>query len=137
MPYFIALFILLISFKTIAINQDQLISENDLYYLFKNSLKKWNENVIFLDKKKSMAKITTNNNGVYSLKSTFKEGSIIINPLYKNNLVNKININYDLRIYDDFLINLIVNHYKNIENKFFITIDNTQQKIKIKIEKYN
>ena len=57
--YFIALFILLISFKTIAINQDQLISENDLYYLFKNSLKKWNENVIFLDKKKSMAKITT------------------------------------------------------------------------------
>ena len=136
MPYFIALFILLISFKTIAINQDQLISENDLYYLFKNNLKNWNENVVFLDKKKSITKIT-NNNDVYSLKSIFNDGSIIISPLYENNSVKKIIIEYDLKIYDDFLINLIVNHYKNIENKFFITIDNTQQKIKIKIEKYN
>ena len=136
MPYFIVLIVLLTSFKTIAINQDQLISENDLYYLFKNSLKKWNENVIFLDKKKSMEKII-NNNDVYSLKSTFKEGSIIISPLYENNLVNKIIIEYDLKIYNDFLINLIFNHYKNLENKFLITIDNTQQKIKIKIEKYN
>ena len=136
MPYFIVLIILLTSFKTIAINQDQLISENDLYYLFKNNLKNWNENVVFLDKKKSITKIT-NNNDVYSLKSIFNDGSIIISPLYENNSVKKIIIEYDLKIYDDFLINLIVNHYKNIENKFFITIDNTQQKIKIKIEKYN
>ena len=96
MRYIIILFILLTSFKTIAINQDQLISENDLYYLFKNSLKKWNENVIFLDKKKSMTKIT-NNNDVYSLKSIFKDGSIIISPLYENNLVNKIIIEYNFR----------------------------------------
>ena len=137
MPYFIVLIVLLISFKTIAINQDQLISEKDLYYLFKNSLKKWNENVIFLDKKKSMAKITTNNNGVYSLKSTFKEGSIIINPLYKNNLVNKINIEYDLKIYNNFLIDLIVHHYKDLENKFSIIIDKNENKINIKIEQYN
>ena len=136
MRYIIILFILLTSFKTIAINQDQLISENDLYYLFKNSLKKWNENVIFLDKKKSMEKII-NNNDVYSLKSTFKEGSIIINPLYDNNLVNKINIEYDLKFYDDFLIDLIVNHYQGLENKFSIIIDNNQKKIKIKIEQYN
>ena len=136
MRYIIILLILLTSFKTIAINQDQLISENDLYYLFKNSLKKWNENVIFLDKKKSMEKII-NNNDVYSLKSTFKEGSILINPLYKNNLVNKINIQYDLKIYDDFSINLIVNYYKDLENKFLIIIDNNQQKINIIIEQYN
>ena len=136
MRYIIILFILLTSFKTIAINQDQLISENDLYYLFKNSLKKWNENVIFLDKKKSMEKII-NNNDVYSLKSTFKEGSIIINPLYDNNLVNKINIEYDLKFYDDFLIDLIINHYQSLENKFSIIIDNNQKKIKIKIEQYN
>ena len=136
MRYIIILLILLTSFKTKALNQDQLISENDLYYLFKNSLKKWNENVIFLDKKKSMEKII-NNNDVYSLKSTFKEGSILINPLYKNNLVNKINIQYDLKIYDDFLINLIVNYYKDLENKFLIIIDNNQQKINIIIEQYN
>ena len=136
MRYIIILLILLTSFKTTALNQDQLISENDLYYLFKNSLKKWNENVIFLDKKKSMEKII-NNNDVYSLKSTFKEGSILINPLYKNNLVNKINIQYDLKIYDDFLINLIVNYYKDLENKFLIIIDNNQQKINIIIEQYN
>ena len=136
MRYIIILLILLTSFKTIAINQDQLISENELYYLFKNNLKKWNENVIFLDKKKSMTKIT-NNNDVYSLKSIFKEGSIIISPLYANNLVNKIIIEYNLIIDNDFLINLIVNHYKNLENKFFIIINNTQQEIKIIIEKYN
>ena len=136
MRYFIILLILLTSFKTIAINQDQLISENDLNYLFKNSPKEWNENVIFLDKKKSMEKII-NNNDVYSLKSTFKEGSIIINPLYDNNLVNKINIEYDLKFYDDFLIDLIVNHYQGLENKFSIIIDNNQKKIKIKIEQYN
>tara|TARA_B100001559_G_C16359138_1_gene556501 strand:- start:88 stop:498 length:411 start_codon:yes stop_codon:yes gene_type:complete len=136
MPYFIVLIVLLTSFKTIAINQDQLISENDLYNLFKNNLKKWNEDVIFLDKKKSMTKIT-NNNDVYSLKSIFKNGSITISPLYENNLVNKIIIEYDLKIYDDFLINLIFNHYKNLENNFLITIYNTSQKIKIKIEKYN
>ena len=136
MRYIIILLILLTSFKTTALNQDQLISENDLYYLFKNSLKKWNENVIFLDKKKSMEKII-NNNDVYSLKSTFKEGSILINPLYKNNLVNKINIQYDLKIYDDFSINLIVNYYKDLENKFLIIIHNNQQKINIIIEQYN
>ena len=136
MRYIIILLILLTSFKTTALNQDQLISENDLYYLFKNSLKKWNENVIFLDKKKSMAKIINNNN-VYSLKSTFKEGSILINPLYENNLVYKINIEYDLKIYDDFVIDLIVNHYKDLEDKFSIIIDNNQKKINIKIEEYN
>ena len=136
MRYIIILLILLTSFKTKALNQDQLISENDLYYLFKNSLKKWNENVIFLDKKISMEKIV-NNNDVYSLKSTFKEGSILINPLYKNNLVNKINIEYDLKIYDDFLIDLIVNYYKDLENKFLIIIYNNQKKINIIIEQYN
>ena len=78
-----------------------------------------------------------NNNDVYSLKSTFKEGSILINPLYKNNLVNKINIQYDLKIYDDYSINLIVNYYKDLENKFLIIIDNNQQKINIIIEQYN
>ena len=136
MPYFIVLIVLLTSFKTIAINQDQLISEYDLYYLFTNSLKKWNENVIFLDKKKSMEKII-NYNDVYSLKSTFKEGSIVINPLYENNIVNKINIEYDLKIYNNFLIDLIVHHYKDLENQFSIIIDKNENKINIKIEQYN
>ncbi len=136
MRYIIILLILLTSFKTIAINQNQLISEIDLYNLFKNSIKKWNENVIFLDKKKSMEKII-NYNDVYSLKSTFKEGSIVINPLYENNIVNKINIEYDLKIYNDYLIDLIVSHYKDLENKFSIIIDSKKNKIKIKIEKHN
>ncbi len=136
MRYIIILLILLTSFKSIAINQDQLISESDIYNLFKNSLKKWNENVIFLDKKKSMEKIN-NYNDVYSLKSTFKEGYILINPLYENNLVTKINIEYDLKIYEEYLIDLIVNHYKDLEHKFSIIIDNKENKIKIKIEKYN
>ena len=136
MRYIIILLILLTSFKAIAINQNQLISEIDLYNLFKNSIKKWNENVIFLDKKKSMEKII-NYNDVYSLKSTFKEGSIVINPLYENNIVNKINIEYDLKIYNDYLIDLIVSHYKDLENKFSIIIDSKKNKIKIKIEKHN
>ena len=46
---------ILILFTTLnlhAIEQDQLISENDLNFLFKNNIKKWNESVVFFDKKK-------------------------------------------------------------------------------------
>ena len=68
-----------------------------------------------------------NNNDVYSLKSIFNDGSILISPLYESNLVNKIIIEYDLKIYDNYLINLIVNHYKNLENKFFIIIDKNRK----------
>ena len=48
------LLILLITFystKIFPIEIYKLISENDLLYLFENKKKKWNETIVFLDKK--------------------------------------------------------------------------------------
>ena len=48
------LLILLITFystKIFPIEIYKLISENDLLYLFENNKKKWNETIVFLDKK--------------------------------------------------------------------------------------
>ena len=67
------LFFLILIFSTnIYSFENKLIDENDLKYLFSNSVKKWNESVVFFDKKKSMSKINTYNNN-YSLKSFFNE----------------------------------------------------------------
>jgi len=49
----ILLILLIISYstKTFPIEIYKLISENDLVYLFENNKKKWNETIVFLDKK--------------------------------------------------------------------------------------
>ena len=49
----ILLILLIISYSTkiFPIEIYKLISENDLVYLFENNKKKWNETIVFLDKK--------------------------------------------------------------------------------------
>ena len=51
MRFLLILLIIFYSTKIFSIEKYKLISENDLNYLFDNSQKKWNETLVFLDKK--------------------------------------------------------------------------------------
>ena len=51
MRFLIILLFVIFSTKIFSIENNKLISENDLNYLFDNSQKKWNETIVFLDKK--------------------------------------------------------------------------------------
>ena len=83
MRFLILLLTVLTTSNLLAIGKDQLISVNDLDYLFKNNIKKWNQSVVFFDKKKSMVKMNTDDE-IYFLKSLFKNGSVIIKPYFYN-----------------------------------------------------
>ena len=75
---------ILILFSTqnlFAIEQDKLISKVDLDFLFDNNASKWNQSVVFFDKKQSMSKVNSDDE-IYSLKSFFKNGSVTIKPYF-------------------------------------------------------
>ena len=99
MRFLILLLTVLTTSNLVAIGKDQLISVNDLDYLFKNNIKKWNQNVVFFDKKNSMVKIN-NNDEIYFLKSLFKNASVTIKPYFNNNKVSKIDLEYELENFD-------------------------------------
>ena len=129
--------LILIFFTTsnlFAIDQDQLISENDLDFLFENNIKKWNQSVVFLDKKNSMFKVN-NNDEIYNLKSLFKNGSVTIKPYFNKNNVNKINLEYELKNFDQNLNNLIFQHYTKLENNYCTNIIDKKNIIIIEINK--
>ena len=91
---------ILISFTTLnlfAIEQDQLISKIDLDFLFDNNVSKWNQSVVFFDKKQSMSKVNSDDE-IYSLKSIFKNGSVTIKPYFNKNKVIKIDLNMNLKV---------------------------------------
>ena len=119
-------FILIISTNIYSF-ENKLIDENDLKFLFNNSSKKWNESVVFFDKKKSMSKINTQNNN-YALKSFFDQGSVIINPIYENNNVVKINIIYELDNDQNNSFTNILDYYKNF-SKIFCTNSSLKENI--------
>ena len=129
--------LILIFFTTsnlFAIDQDQLISENDLDFLFENNIKKWNQSVVFLDKKNSMFKVN-NNDEIYNLKSLFKNGSITIKPYFNNNKVSKINLEYELKNLDQNFNNLIFKHYTKLQNNYCTNIIDKKNIIIIEINK--
>ena len=135
MRYFLILILLIFpTSHSISIEQDQLISENDLDFLFKNNIKKWNESVVFFDKKKSMSKVN-NNDEVYFLKSFFQNGSVIIKPYFNKNKVSKIYLEYELEIIDQNLNNLILKHYNKLENNYCTNLIDNISKITIQINK--
>ena len=117
MRFFIIIFILFFSTKIFSIENNQLISEKDLHYLFENNQKKWNETLIFLDKKKSLSKINGSND-VYFLKSYFNNGYVIIMPHFKNNIIYKILFTYKFDKFDDEISDIFFNHYMYSFNKF-------------------
>ena len=127
------LLILLITFystKIFPIEIYKLISENDLVYLFENNKKKWNETIVFLDKKKSLSKFNGSND-TYFLKSYFDNGSVLIMPYFNNNSVERFILTYEFDIVDDDLINIFFKHYNSyslfcsglIKNKSYINIE--------------
>ena len=134
MRFLILLFILLTSYNLFAIGKDQLISVNDLDYLFKKNIKNWNQSVVFFDKKNSMIKINSNDN-IYFLKSLFKNGSVTIKPYFYNNKVSKIDLEYELENFDQDLKNLIFKHYTKLENNYCTSVFDKKNKIIIEIYK--
>ena len=135
MRYFLILILLIFpASHSISIEKDQLISENDLDFLFKNNIKKWNESVVFFDKKNSMSKVN-NNDEIYFLKSFFQNGSVIIKPYFNKNKVSKIYLEYELEIIDQNLNNLIIKHYNKLENNYCTNLIDNISKITIQINK--
>ena len=104
-----------------------------IFYL-KTIKKKWNESVVFFDKKKSMSKVN-NNDEIYFLKSFFQNGSVIIKPYFNKNNVSKIYLEYELEIFDQNLNNLIFKHYSKLENNYCTNVIDKISKIIIQINK--
>ena len=128
---------ILISFTTLnlfAIEQDQLISKIDLDFLFDNNASKWNQSVVFFDKKQSMSKVNSDDE-IYSLKSIFKNGSVTIKPYFNKNKVIKIDLKYEFESFDPNINNLIFKHYTKLENIYCINILNKTSIIIIEINK--
>jgi len=128
---------ILILFSTqnlFAIKQDQLISKVDLDFLFDNNVNKWNQSVVFFDKKQSMSKVNSDDE-IYSLKSIFKNGSVTIKPYFNKNKVIKIDLEYEFENFDPNINNLIFKHYTKLINNYCTNILNKKRIIIIEINK--
>tara|TARA_S200000501_G_scaffold281445_1_gene265502 strand:- start:281 stop:700 length:420 start_codon:yes stop_codon:yes gene_type:complete len=116
--YLFFLFFLLSYNVVNASEKISLMSLNDLNIIFSTNAQTWNENLIFLDKKLSMKKLQLKNNKNYSLKSTFKNGYVLITPYFKKDLVETLNINYNFNDIDQNTIDLIFKHFESLDLNF-------------------
>ena len=116
--YLFLLFFLLSYNVVNASEKISLMSVNDLNIIFSTNAQTWNENLIFLDKKSSMKKLQLENNKNYSLKSTFKNGYVLITPYFKKDLVETLNINYNFNDIDQNTIDLIFKHFQSLDLNF-------------------
>ena len=116
--YLFLLFFLLSYNVVNASEKISLMSVNDLNIIFSTNAQTWNENLVFLDKKSSMKKLQLENNKNYSLKSTFKNGYVLITPYFKKDLVETLNINYNFNDIDQNTIDLIFKHYESLDLNF-------------------
>jgi len=116
--YLFLLFFLLSYNVVNASEKISLMSVNDLNIIFSTNAQTWNENLIFLDKKSSMKKLQLENNKNYSLKSTFKNGYVLITPYFKKDLVETLNINYNFNDIDQNTIDLIFKHFESLDLNF-------------------
>ena len=134
MRFLIFITILFSTLNLFAIEQDQLISKIDLDFLFDNNVSKWNQNVVFFEKKKSMSKVNSDDE-IYSLKSLFKNGSVTIKPYFNKNKVIKIDLEYEFVKFDTNINNLIFKYYTKLENNYRSNILNKKNVIIIEINK--
>ena len=116
--YLFFLFFLLSYNVVNASEKISLMSVNDLNIIFSTNAQTWNENLVFLDKKSSMKKLQLENNKNYSLKSTFKNGYVLITPYFKKDLVETLNINYNFNDIDQNTIDLIFKHFESLDLNF-------------------
>ena len=82
-----------LSINTQTLDTNKLINLNDLNIIFDFKKNDWNENVLFLIKKNSFAKVD-NDSDTFYLKSIFKDGEIITMPIFSNSIVEKIKFEY-------------------------------------------
>ena len=113
MKKLIFLCFIFISTNVHSLDENQLISLEDLNILFDQNKNKWNENVLFLIKKKSFTKIN-NNSDIYFLKSIYEDGEIITMPIFSNNFVKKIEFEYNFLNYNDKYFNILKKHFNSL-----------------------
>ena len=113
MKKLIFLCFIFISTNVHSLDKNQLISLEDLNILFDQNKNKWNENVLFLIKKKSFTKIN-NNSDIYFLRSIYEDGEIITMPTFSNNFVKKIEFEYNFLNYNDEYFNILKKHFNSI-----------------------
>ena len=113
MKKLIFLCFIFISTNVHSLDKNQLISLEDLNILFDQNKNKWNENVLFLIKKKSFTKIN-NNSDIYFLKSIYEDGEIITMPIFSNNFVKKIEFEYNFLNYNDEYFDILKKHFNSI-----------------------
>jgi len=125
----------LINFNAVSASQQiNLITLNDINLIFSTNLKKWNENTIFLDKKESMEKIQLENTDNYSLKTKFKNGYVLITPIFRDMGVESINLIYNFKDMDKNKLDFIMNHFNSL-NELCNKIDNNKNDVIIDIKK--
>ena len=125
----------LINFNAVSASQQiNLITLNDINLIFSTNLKKWNENTIFLDKKESMEKIQLENTDNYSLKTKFKNGYILITPIFRDMGVESITLIYNFKDMDKNKLDFIMNHFNSL-NELCNKIDNNKNNVIIDIKK--
>ena len=125
----------LINFNAVSASQQiNLITLNDINLIFSTNLKKWNENTIFLDKKESMEKIQLENIDNYSLKTKFKNGYVLITPIFRDMGVESINLIYNFKDMDKNKLDFIMNHFNSL-NELCNKIDNNKNDVIIDIKK--
>ena len=132
--YLFLLFFLLSYNVVNASEKISLMSVNDLNIIFSTNAQTWNENLIFLDKKSSMKKLQLENNKNYSLKSTFKNGYVLITPYFKKDLVETLNINYNFNDIDQNTIDLIFKHFESLDLNFCNSLKTYKNNIIIDIK---
>ena len=125
----------LINFNAVSASQQiNLITMNDINLIFSTNLKKWNENTIFLDKKESMEKIQLENTDNYSLKTKFKNGYVLITPIFRDMGVESITLIYNFKDMDKNKLDFIMNHFNSL-NELCNKIDNNKNDVIIDIKK--
>ena len=125
----------LINFNAVSASQQiNLITLNDINLIFSTNLKKWNENTIFLDKKESMEKIQLENTDNYSLKTKFKNGYVLITPIFRDMGVESITLIYNFKDMDKNKLDFIMNHFNSL-NELCNKINNNKYNVIIDIKK--
>ncbi len=124
------------SLSVLAIENQKLIKLEDIKYIFESNIQKWNQNVIFFEKKKSMEKIIINDSNTYSLKSNFKKGNVIITPKFNLNEIVELYLIYNIPNLDFNSLKKIQIHFDQmipnfcnsitVKNKFFVNIEITK-----------
>ena len=127
--------LIFVSLNTKAIDSNKLINLNDLNILFEFQKNDWNENVLFLIKKNSFAKVD-NDSDIFYLKSIFKDGEIITMPIFSNSFVKKIKFEYIYFDHKKENLKIIKDHFNSFKNYCFEYLYNDKS-IQVVISKCN